>query len=179
MKIVIISYSLSGNNAALAERITQQLAADYITITEKSKRGYFRIFIDLFFNRTPKVQPNSVPIENYDYVVLIGPIWMGKVAFPLRSTLQALKRNPKPYAFVSLCSGSNGKHPKLEEELTKRAGTRPDVTIEKHIMSLLPSEVEASYKAVQAYQIKEEEFDSLSKQAVKKLKESLLLFSDQ
>ncbi|MEQ8910338.1 MAG: hypothetical protein RIC95_14155 [Vicingaceae bacterium] len=170
MKTLLISYSLSGNNEAVANRIAKQLPADHLQLTESSKRGFFRISIDLIFNRTPKVQPTAIPMEDYDFVVLIGPVWMGKIAFPLRSCLSQLKKNLKPYAFVSVCGGSNGKHPTLEVELLKRTGIEPTAVIEMHIANLLPQNVEPSYKAINAYQLTDEDFDQLSLNVIEQLK---------
>lgn len=170
MKILLLSYSLSGNNKALAKRMAVELSATLLPITEKSKRGFFRISMDLLFNRTPKVQPNHVPIADYDFIILNGPIWMGKVAFPLRSCLNQLKNSTNPYAFVAISGGTGGVHPQLVKELTKRVGRKPSTIIDLHISDFVISDSTPTYKMVSDYKLTTSDYNELNAKAVNLLK---------
>ena len=57
LNIVVVSYSLTGNNRALANRVAGKLSAMHIALTEPKKRGMGRIIADMLFGLTPKVQP--------------------------------------------------------------------------------------------------------------------------
>ncbi|MCK4731406.1 MAG: flavodoxin family protein, partial [Methanophagales archaeon] len=55
MKVTVISYSLTGNNEALAASIASEISAEHIRITESKPRTNVTIALDMLFNRTPKV----------------------------------------------------------------------------------------------------------------------------
>lgn len=80
MKILAISYSLTGNNEALAKSVARELAAEHLKITEPKSRTIGSIVIDMIFNRTPQVQPMPDRLGHYDLILFFAPIWMGQVA---------------------------------------------------------------------------------------------------
>ena len=82
MKLSVISYSLTGNNEALARSVAEKYGAEHLKITEKKPRTMSTIVFDLLLNRTPKVQPPPDVLDPFDAVLLFGPIWMGSVATP-------------------------------------------------------------------------------------------------
>ncbi|MDF2536881.1 MAG: hypothetical protein K0R18_3043 [Bacillales bacterium] len=106
MKIVVISYSFTGNNEALASSVAEEFAVEHIKIKETKQRTGGSIILDIIFNRTPKVQPTVDSLENVDLILFFGPIWMGQVATPLRAYLKHLKTNPCKYAFISISGGA-------------------------------------------------------------------------
>jgi len=57
-----------------------------------------KITADAIFNRTPQVYPAPAKLKNYDMILFFGPVWLGQVAFPLRTYLKYLRRNLKDYA---------------------------------------------------------------------------------
>ena len=59
MNTAVISYSLTGNNDALAKSIAGKLSAEHISVTEAKNRKTGAIIADLLFNRTPKVLPSA------------------------------------------------------------------------------------------------------------------------
>ena len=138
MKTLVVSFSFTGNNKALSQCVAKELGAEHINISESKPRKMGTIVFDILLNRTPKVQPVPDTLEKYDLVVLFGPIWMGKVASPLRSYLKYLKQAPCQYAFVSLHAGAEGANSKIQEELNKRVGKKPLAVVDLHISSLLP-----------------------------------------
>lgn len=74
MKTTVVSYSLTGNNDALAAGIAAALAADHIKITEPEPRTNSRIAFDMLLNRKPKVDPFPDDIEGSNLVLFVGPI---------------------------------------------------------------------------------------------------------
>ena len=174
MKIAVVSYSLTGNNEALAKNTAEELAAEHIKITECKHRSMSTIILDLIFNRTPQVQPNPDIISSYDLLLLFGPVWMGKVASPLRSYLSYLKTNACKYAFVSISGGAIGPNPELKHELEKRAGREPIRIIDQHVADLLPSDPKPTLKVASAYRINSEEILKLTDTIVKTVREAVL-----
>jgi hypothetical protein len=173
MKIVVISYSLTGNNEALANSIAEEYAVDHIKITEPKPRTTGSIVLDIILKRTPQVQPIPDILKNYDLILFLGPIWMGQVASPLRPYLKYLKTNLHRYAFISISGGADGPNPKLASELKKRVGKEPIALMDLHIADLLPSHPKPARKDTSAYQINKDDIKKLTNTIVKTLSETI------
>ncbi|MFZ1677096.1 MAG: hypothetical protein WAT91_07485 [Saprospiraceae bacterium] len=174
MKILVISYSFTGNNNALATGIAAELKAEHIKISENKSRTTGKIFFDILFNRTPEVFPKVDKVEEYDLVIFMGPVWMGQIATPLRGYFKQLKTTIGKYAFVSISGGADGPNTKLEGELYKRIGKEPAALIDMHIVDLLPAEPKPERKDTSSYQLKEEDVKSMTDKIVKRLRETLV-----
>lgn len=174
MKIVVMSYSLTGNNEVLAKSIAEELGVEHIKITEPKPRTMGSIVLDLIFNRTPKVQPIPERLENYDLILFFGPIWMGHVATPFRAYLRRLKTNLSRYAFISISGGADGANLKLTGELKKRVGKEPIALIDLHIADLLPSDPKPVRKDTSAYRINNGDIKKLTNTIMKTVRETIL-----
>jgi flavodoxin len=163
MKIAVISYSLTGNNKALANVVAKELFSEHVEILEEKPRKMSDNILDMILNRTPVVKPLPSELEKYEQILLIAPVWMGKAASPLRSFLKYLKKHPKPYAFASISGGAMNTNPKLSSDLAKRAGAKPIAFIDLHIADLLPSEPKPTMKETSSYHLKEGEITRLAK----------------
>lgn len=173
MKILIISYSLTGNNHALAMSIASKLNAEHIAVLESKIRTPFRILLDIVFHRTPKVKPKIENGSAYDYVIFMAPVWMGLVATPLRAYFENLKNQLGNYGFITISGGADGHNTKLEAELTKRLGKTPDVLIDMRIADLLPAEPKPKRKDTSSYRLKEKDVKHLTQTIVLALEEKL------
>jgi flavodoxin len=171
MKSVILSYSLTGNNKALANSIAKELELEHIHVTESKSRNMGTIVMDIIFNRTPKVQPTPDILEKYDQIFFLGPVWMGQLATPFRSYFNYLKTNQRKHAYISISGGADGPNPKLNDELKKRIGKEPVTLIDLHIADLLPSEPKPTRNVTMAYRINDQEVKTLSNTIVKNLQE--------
>ncbi len=170
--IAILSYSYTGNNEALAESVARELGAKHIKVTVRKPVTMGSIVLDILFSRTPKVQPDPDSLRNYDLILIFGPVWMGQMASPLRAYLNDLKQNPKPYGFLSISGGADGKTPKLSNELLKRAGKHPVILEDQHIADLLSSNNSITRKETSTYRLSEEDVNRLTKVAVERIKQS-------
>lgn len=172
MEMLVVSYSLTGNNEALAAGIAAELGADHIRITETKRRTVGVIALDMLLNRTPKISPAADEAGGYDLVVLVGPVWMGQVASPLRPWLELLETNPAPYAFISISGGALGPNPKLGEDVKKRAGREPAALVDLHIADLLPADPKPSMKETSSYRLSEIDALRLTRAAVEAVREA-------
>lgn len=173
MKIAIISYSSTGNNDTLASNIAKEIGANHIKVTRPHAKATCIMIIKHLFNKAPKVEPPVEVINQYDFVILCGPIWMGKIAAPLRAYLDYLKSNPHKYAFVSLCGGATGPNSDLENELEKRTGNKPVVLVEYRIASLLPQDPKPGIKDTMAYRINDADLKKVTDTIVSALKKHI------
>lgn len=118
MKACIIYYSKTGNNKKFAEKLCLESKMDlYPVDMEKSMAS---IVMDIIFKRTPKI---SVPnLNRYDFVLLIGPVWMQQFATPLRAVLKEIKSKQKTYGVMTVCGGALNPNPSLERNIEKISG---------------------------------------------------------
>ena len=173
MKITVLSYSMTGNNDALATSVAQALQAEHIKVEEPKTRTTGTIIKDMLFNATPKVQPAPACVDDCDMVLLLGPIWMGSVAAPLRAYLKHLRKNPRPYAFFSISGGALGPNPKLANELTKKTGEQPAALVDLHIADLLPADPKPTREETSRYKISDTDISKLTDTIVKAVKETI------
>jgi multimeric flavodoxin WrbA len=169
MDATVISYSLTGNNDVLAASIASELSAQHIRVTESTPRKMGKIAFDMLLNRKPKVSPTNYSVGEHDFVIFVGPVWMGQIASPLRACLRSLKAKLNHYAFVSISGGADGPNPKLIDELTKRIGKQPAAVVDLHIADLLPSEPKPTRDDTSAYRVTGEDVKNLTNQAVNAL----------
>lgn len=162
MNIAVVAYSLTGNNGALAAAVAKALSAEHIRVTEPKSRKTGAIILDMIFNRTPKIQPSPTVLGKYDQILLMGPVWMGQAASPLRAYLKYLKVHPQSYAFASISGGAMNTNPKLADDLEKRAGAKPAAFVDLHIADLLPPEPKPTMKDTSAYRLNNAEISRLA-----------------
>lgn len=172
MKTVVISYSLTGNNEALAAALAEELGADRAVITETKKRTMGTSLLDAIFGRTPKIRMPEIEAADYEQVVFVAPVWAGMIASPLRACFKALRNKIVNYTFVSLSGGATGadSNPKLAEELEKRLGNTPKAVIDFHISDLLPKEPAPTPQITMAFRLEGKEAERLAKEAAARLK---------
>lgn len=121
MKTAIVYYSMSGNTAQTAERISSALGADLIRIEpvkEYPSKG-FRKFIwggkSAVMGEKPALQPYTFP-GGYDRVIFGSPVWAGNIAPPLRTFLHENREalRGKHYACFLCCAGGDADKPFLK-----------------------------------------------------------------
>jgi len=170
MKTSIVYYSFTGNNAKLANAIARKLNADCIELKETRKRTVFTIVLDVFFNRTPKIQNIENQLDQYEYLIFVAPVWFGNIGTPMRSVFQYIKGKNKIISLVSLSAGADGINPGLESEITKRTNTIPKVVINQLISYLLPTNPKQNRKLLDEYKISGEEADVMAEKILNQLK---------
>jgi flavodoxin len=153
MKTLIVYYSFTHNNDALAKMIRTRLDCEMFKIETMRKRTPFSILFDAVFSRKPAIQKHNLAIQNFDRFVFVGPIWMGKIAGPLKTFLREEKSNIKCYSFISVCGGVAGQKEKIANELTSIVGSRPKSVYELWVSEIVGEHATKSVKNVSAYRI--------------------------
>ncbi len=170
MKTLVLSYSHTGNNAKLAKCITNQLEADFFPIREIKKRNIGTIIFDVLFNSTPQIQDFDFFVGKYDHVVLIGPVWIGKIASPFRAVFKSYHSVIGPYSFVTLCAGTHDDNPKIEEELERRAGKAPEAVVKLFLKDLFSNDIKVKKSEIDNLKITDKTAMMLANDVCKKLK---------
>ncbi len=175
MKVGIFSYSMTGNNKKLGEKLSSELGFDHIIIKEPEERKIGKIILDMLFGRKPKTNPSPKELDNYDYIIMLSPIWMGKIASPMRNYLKYMKNTDMKYSFFSISGGAMGSNPKIEKELKKRTGKYPDAQKDFQKVDLMSSTKKPTSQETSDYQITEEDIDFVYNKIVEMLKNKNLI----
>lgn len=162
MKRLIVYYSHTGNNEALALELKKRTGFDIRKINEVGKRKTISILFDFFFTRTPKITDGGLDLKEYSGVIFVAPVWGGKVASPLRAFIEKKKENIKAYSFISICNGESGQKEKLAQELSSIAGSKPDSIAELSIKKLLPEDKRDKIKHTFNYRVSSADLKSFS-----------------
>jgi hypothetical protein len=168
MTYTVISYSLTGNNSLLAEKIAERLKADRLTVLEPKARSMGKIMLDMLWGRVPSVTIDGPQVRadrlSQSTVIFVGPIWMGKIASPFRGCFQLLKDKIGAYAFVSLSGGADGANSNtgLDRELETALGKKAQMMLDLHIADLLPSEPKPTRKITSSFRLGVEKAEALA-----------------
>lgn len=124
MKTLIAYYSLTGNNARLAQRLHEQLDSELDPIVDvrpngSTARNAFRALCkmttDVAFSKDPR---------GYDQVILVTPFWVGRLPPATRAYLRRHRAALDRLFILSICGrGEGNKNALADVEAT--AGRRP------------------------------------------------------
>lgn len=109
MKTIVYYYSRMGSNRFLAHRIANDLNCEIEEIEPRLNYFILMILGINIGNRNLKTR-----VEDYDKVILCGPIWMGKLIVPLRNFAVKYRSKVKQLIFVTCCGSTfEGKYKKF------------------------------------------------------------------
>ncbi len=101
MKTIVVYYSRKGSNSYLANKISNALSCDIEKI--RPRLNVFMLFLmDIHLG----IKPLKSKIDEYDRVILCGPIWVGRFIAPLRSFAKKYKKQIKQIIFVTCCGST-------------------------------------------------------------------------
>lgn len=130
MRSLVVYHSHSGNTRKAAERVAQDLGADLREVRStrygRSGVGYFRAAFDSWRGRLPDIEAVGASPEQYDFVVLMAPVWAGHASTPLRAYLARNRSKFKRAAFVLTCGGWCP--PTAFEEMGTLSDVKPETT---------------------------------------------------
>jgi flavodoxin len=100
-RTIVIYYSKNGNNRFLAHKISEALNCDLEEIIPRWNAHLFLLLGPRLGNKRIKSD-----LAAYDRVILVGPIWMGKLIAPLKSFILKYRKKIKELVFVTCCGSS-------------------------------------------------------------------------
>lgn len=158
MAISIVCYSNTGNNQALADHLAERLQCGVARITERRRRTWLRILLDLALGWSPAIEPLHASLAPYRHVILVGPVWASRLASPLRTFLAEHRQELGEYSFITLCGYARPEQRRrLTEELTRRVGHAPRAVCELPVAELLPRRQRNDVRVVTPYRISEDD----------------------
>jgi flavodoxin len=96
-KKIVYYYSKTGNNKFIANKIAKELNCEIEEIQPR---------INLKLINLSGIKPLKSNPEDYDLVILCGPIWMGKLIYPLTSFIDKHSNSLNQMVFISCCGSS-------------------------------------------------------------------------
>jgi flavodoxin len=118
-RTLVVSFSRTGQTQKVAQLISDTLQADkQEQIGETSKRlsplGYARSAWEALVGSSPLIQRPHFDPSEFDMVVLAAPVWMGRIASPMRTYLLKMELHLPRVAFVVTEGGSGGNRALLQ-----------------------------------------------------------------
>ena len=103
-KTIVVYYSRKGSNKYLAQKISAGLSCESEEI-----RPWLNVFILFLMNIHLGIKPIKHNLNEYEKVILCGPIWMGKFIPPLRSFIRKYFDHINKLIFVTCCGSTDAK----------------------------------------------------------------------
>lgn len=153
MNVIVVYYSYTGNNEALAKELQRRLACSIWKIEEVHRRRGLTIFLDILFRRHPQVHKPAIQLSRFHYVILVAPVWAGKIATPLKSFLELESDNINKFSFITICGGAG--NTQLASELEHLLYKKPLLVAELSVNELLPPEKRDKVQYTSGYRLQE------------------------
>jgi hypothetical protein len=105
-KILVVSYTHTGTSRQLAQTLARVQGWSAAEITEvRGGRGDWRCVLDSLLRRRPAIRYDGPAVDEFDAVVLVAPIWMYRLAGPMRSFVSQYRDRLPAVAVVSAMGG--------------------------------------------------------------------------
>lgn len=105
-KVLIVYYSNTGSNRYLARKIASDLNAELAEIHPRA--GVFPLQLLMSQMRFSfGIKKLEYDPQAYDRIVLIGPVWTGRLIAPLRSFLIRYNKQIKQLYFLTCCGSKD------------------------------------------------------------------------
>ncbi|RYY70926.1 MAG: flavodoxin, partial [Comamonadaceae bacterium] len=105
--ILVVCYSHTGTSRRAAELLCSHHGWPLGEITDASPRGSLRCVVDSLLRRRPRIRYEGPEPASYRTVVLVAPIWMYRLAAPMRSFI-AQRREALPRIAMIATMNSGG-----------------------------------------------------------------------
>jgi flavodoxin len=108
-RVLVACYSRTGYTASLAQEIVSMTGWDRLDIKDRHPRdgalGQLRCVLDVLSGRYPDIVADGRPLRDYATVVVAAPVWMERLAAPMRSYIARHKGEFKSLAYVCTYGG--------------------------------------------------------------------------
>ena len=159
MKLLIVYYSFTGNNAALARKLGEMMECDILRIEEKRKRTSASFALDVIFKRRPRLKEYDVDLSAYDHIILVAPVWAGMIATPMQTFARQETGNLKRYSVIALCGGADGQKENIRAFLESTMSWKPVLVEELRVSDMLSPEDKDTIKSKIPYKVKADDLE--------------------
>lgn len=123
-RVLIVCYSFTGTGRRLSQTLSATQGWPIAEVSDaKPDRGIWRCVLDALFHRHPPIRYSGPDWRAFDALVLVAPIWMYRLAGPMRTFVASLPDKSPDVALISLM-GSRGA-PNAVAEVGRALGRSP------------------------------------------------------
>jgi menaquinone-dependent protoporphyrinogen IX oxidase len=163
VKTLVYYYSNSGNNEFLAKKLAARLGADLERVAfPRLEMGSAAMAAFTPFH--PRVPNTLLDLDYYDHVVFVSPVWIGRLAKPMRVILRKNRDAFKSFSVFSFSGGALGPNDKVLEDVKRITGREPLHFEQFLINDLLSDSQKGSMDETSAYTLDDEGFESIEAQ---------------
>ena len=91
MKTLVACYSYSGNTLTVAQKLQEQIDADFTRIEPVKDRWYLIKAIHAYLEKKWPINPCTTDINDYDCLIVCCPVWASRVPPGVNQYLEELK----------------------------------------------------------------------------------------
>ena len=108
MKTLIVYYSRSGKSEIIAKDLQNKTGCDIdkIEYAKKNKVSYIGAIFEALGRKTTQIKGAAHNPGDYDRIIFVTPIWVGRMATPVRSYMAEKRTDIKSYSLIAACGGS-------------------------------------------------------------------------
>jgi menaquinone-dependent protoporphyrinogen IX oxidase len=129
-KPLIVYYSRTGTSRIVADALVEYLSGTIEEIQSTKNRdgllGVFTCVLDQLLDRDAILKPLDKDPKNYNPVIIVAPIWIGKISSPARTFIKQAGLKGKD---VSLVLTYNGSLTEDKEKALKDTITAQEITL--------------------------------------------------
>lgn len=122
----IVYYSLHGTNEKIARQLAGELDLPLFRIEDVSaRRGFFNFMrsgYESTFRRCPPIKPMADFQPDDGPMIILAPVWAGKICSPLRTFCTANAGKIGSFALVLTRSDPENKYEAMKDEVEKITG---------------------------------------------------------
>jgi hypothetical protein len=125
-KVLVVVYSHTGTSRNVAKLLCMQQnwqMAEILEAGTRAGRSSLRCVLESLFRLRPPIRYAGPPPEGFDAVVLVSPIWLLRLAGPMRTFVTDYCKRLPEVAVISVMGGSGG--PYAAAEIAQRIGRAP------------------------------------------------------
>lgn len=116
-KILVVTYSMTGTGARLTELLCRSRNWTSAQVLERRPRRAWvtlRCAVESMLRLKPPIVYNGPDLDQFDLVVLVAPIWVYRLASPMRSFAASFRSSLKQVAVISVMGGKGGQNAAAE-----------------------------------------------------------------
>lgn len=138
-KTLIVYFSRSGNTKKVVDQLSDMICCDAVeTVGELTNRsgvlGYARSLWESLTSSAPIIEPPQNDPSRYDVVIVASPVWISRLASPMRTYLLKMQDKLPRLAFLVTEGGSGGNRVLLQmRELSRKSPLSEAVITEDEI----------------------------------------------
>lgn len=106
-RVLVVCYSYTGTARRAARLLCSHHGWPLAEVLDPATRGTLRCVLDSLLRRRPAIRYEGAEPRNFDTVVLVAPIWMYRLAAPMRSFVDQRREQLHRVAVIATM-GSGG-----------------------------------------------------------------------